>query len=112
MDILGHMEAVHGAMREVTWRISNSNHCTMVVDWRLISDIYDFYSAVVYDEDVGFCTLIGTLDNEYHIRDIFHGIELWQTYEDIVVNNSNQEVYDLFLSRLSEGELSMVAKGE
>ena len=106
------MEAVHEAMREVTWRINNVNHCTMVVDWRLISDIYDFYSAVVYDEDVGFCTLIGTLDDEYHIRDIFHGVELWQTYEDIVVNNSNQEVYELFLSKLSEEELSMVAKGE
>ena len=108
MNILGHMEAVHEAMREVTWRVSNSNHCTMIIDWRLISDIYDFYSAIVYDEDVGFCTLIGTLDDDYHIRDIQHGVELWHTYDDLVINDIDEELKVDFLSKLSAKELQEI----
>jgi hypothetical protein len=108
MNILGHMEAAHEAMREVEWRLTNANICTTIVDWRLIDDVYAFHSAIVYDEDVGFCTLIGTLDDGYHIRDIQSGIELWHTYDDLVIADIKTELRDLFLSKLSKEELKEI----
>lgn len=112
MNILGHMAAAHEALREVEWRLTNANHCTMIVDWRLIDDIYSFYSAIVYDEDAGFCTLIGSLEDGYHIRDIFHGVELWQSYDDITINDLNPELKELFLSKLTEEQLNEIVTKE
>jgi len=112
MNILGHMEATHAAMREVEWRLSNSNHCTWIVDWRLIDDIYSFYSAVVYDEDAGFCTLIGSLEDDYFIRDIFYGVQLWQSYDDITISDLKPELKELFLSELTEEQLNEIVVKE
>lgn len=112
MNILGHIEAVHEAMREVEWRLEQANICTTIVDWRLIDDVYPFYSKIVYDSDVGFCTVIGTLDDDYHVRDIFHGIEFYHHYDDLVIDKSNTQLFEEFLESVSPSDLNELIHNE
>ena len=112
MNLLGMMEAVHEAQREVDWRLEQSNICTTMVDWRLIDDIYPFYSKIIHDCDVGFCTVIGTLDDGYHVRDIYHGIEFFHTYIDIKLNKSNPELLEKFKDSIDKFTMSELVQAE
>jgi len=107
------MEAAHEALREVEWRIENANICTTIVEWRLIDDIWPFHSKIVYDNDLGrFCTVIAVKDDDYHIRDIFEGIELFSTFEELEFNKSDTVLFERFLSELDKETLSELIHNE
>ena len=112
MNILGQMEAVHEAMREVDWRLEQPNITTTLVDWRLIDDVYPFYSKIIHDCDVGFCTVIATLDDTYHVRDIYHGIEFFHHFTDIDLNKSDTVLLDKFIASISPEDLSQLVLEE
>jgi hypothetical protein len=113
MNILGYMEAAHAAMREVEWRLDQANICTTIVDWRLIDYIWPFYSKIVYDNDLGsFCTVVAVQDDDYHIRDIFEGIELFNTFVEAKFNKSDTVLFEKFLSRLDKETLNEIIHNE
>ena len=100
-------------MREVDWRLENANICTTIVDWRLIDDVYPFYSKIVFDSDLdSFCTVIGTLDDTYHVRDIFHGIEFFHHFDDLQLYKEDTTLFERFLKSISAEDMNELIHNE